>query len=49
MKGLARRNTYVKYKIPSTNLSKVMTKVKVIVDGHRQTVITIGHPPSVGP
>jgi hypothetical protein len=30
MKGLARRNTHVKYESPSTNQSKVMTKVKVL-------------------
>jgi hypothetical protein len=29
MKGLARRNTYLKYESPSTYQSKVMTKVKV--------------------
>jgi hypothetical protein len=29
MKGLARRNTHVKYESPSTNQSKVMTKGKV--------------------
>jgi hypothetical protein len=29
MKGLARRNTHVKYEIPTTYQSKVMTKVKV--------------------
>jgi hypothetical protein len=39
MKGLARRNTHVIYESPSTNQSKVITKVKVFVDGqtHRQT------------
>jgi hypothetical protein len=30
MKGLARRNTLVKYESASTNQSKVMTKVKVL-------------------
>jgi hypothetical protein len=29
IKGLARRNTHVKYESPSTYQSKVMTKVKV--------------------
>jgi hypothetical protein len=29
MKGLVRRNTYVKYKSPNTDQSKVLTKVKV--------------------
>jgi hypothetical protein len=29
MKGLARRNTHVKYESPTTYQSKVMTKVKV--------------------
>jgi hypothetical protein len=29
MKGLARRNTHVKYESPTTFQSKVMTKVKV--------------------
>jgi hypothetical protein len=29
MKGLARRNTHVKYESPTTYLSKVMTKDKV--------------------
>jgi hypothetical protein len=29
IKGLARRNTHVKYGIPTTYHSKVMTKVKV--------------------
>jgi hypothetical protein len=29
MKGLARRNTHVKYEIPTIYQSKVMTKVKV--------------------
>jgi hypothetical protein len=29
MKGLARRNTHVKYESPSTYQSKVMTKLKV--------------------
>jgi hypothetical protein len=29
MKGLARRNTYVKYESSTTHQSKVMTKVKV--------------------
>jgi hypothetical protein len=33
MKGLARRNTNVKYESPSTNQSKAMTKVKVFADG----------------
>jgi hypothetical protein len=35
MKGLARRNTDVKYESLSTNQSKVITKVKVFAD--RQT------------
>jgi hypothetical protein len=35
MKGLARRNTHMKYESPSTNQSKVITKVKVAED--RQT------------
>jgi hypothetical protein len=48
--GLARRNTLVKYKSPTTYESKVIIKVKVLLtDGQteRQTdkVITIGHPP----
>jgi hypothetical protein len=30
MKGLARRNTHVKYESPSTYQSKVMTKVKLV-------------------
>jgi hypothetical protein len=30
MKGLARRNTHVKYETPSTYQSKVMTKVKIL-------------------
>jgi hypothetical protein len=30
MKGLARRNTHVKYESPTTYQSKVMTKVKVL-------------------
>jgi hypothetical protein len=29
MKGLARRNTHVKYESPSNNQSKIITKVKV--------------------
>jgi hypothetical protein len=29
MKGLARRNTHMKYESPTTYQSKVMTKVKV--------------------
>jgi hypothetical protein len=33
MKGLARRNTHVKYESPSTNQSKVITKVKVFAEG----------------
>jgi hypothetical protein len=33
MKGLARRNTHVKYENPSTNQSKVITNVKVFTDG----------------
>jgi hypothetical protein len=33
MKGLARRNTYVKHESPSINQSKVITKVKVFADG----------------
>jgi hypothetical protein len=33
MKELARRNTHVKYESPSTNQSKVITKVKVFADG----------------
>ena len=40
MKGLAKRNTHVKYESPSTYQSKVMTKVKVLLtDGQtdRQT------------
>jgi hypothetical protein len=49
MKGLARRNTHVKYESPSTNQSKVIAKVKVIADGWTDRwiarVITIGHPP----
>jgi hypothetical protein len=35
MKGLARRNTHVKYKSLNTHQSKVITKVKVSAD--RQT------------
>jgi hypothetical protein len=31
MKGLARRNTHVKYENPSTYQSKVITKIKVLV------------------
>jgi hypothetical protein len=30
MKGLALRNTHVKYENPSTYQSKVMTKIKVL-------------------
>jgi hypothetical protein len=30
MKGLARRNTHVKYESPTTYQSKVMTKVNVL-------------------
>jgi hypothetical protein len=30
MKDLARKHTHVKYESPSTNQSKVMTKVKVL-------------------
>jgi hypothetical protein len=33
MKGLARRNTHVKYESLSINQSKVITKVKVFADG----------------
>jgi hypothetical protein len=33
MKGLARRNTHVKYESPSTIQSKVITKVKVFAEG----------------
>jgi hypothetical protein len=29
MKGLARRNIHVKYESPTTNQSKVMTKIEV--------------------
>ena len=41
MKGLAIRNTHVKYESPSTHQSKVMTKIKVLLtDGQtdRRTV-----------
>jgi hypothetical protein len=45
MKGLARRNTHVKYDSPSTYKSKVISKVKVFADGRTDRVITIEHQP----
>ena len=42
MKGLARRNTHVKYENPTTYQSKVMTKVNVLekkVKGQRVKVM----------
>jgi hypothetical protein len=33
MKGLARRNTHMKYESPTTYLSKVITKVRGFADG----------------
>jgi hypothetical protein len=36
VKDLARRNTHVKYEKPSTNQSKVITKVKVFADGRTE-------------
>jgi hypothetical protein len=49
MKSLGRRNTHMKYESPSTNQSKVITKVKVFAerqtDGQTDRVITIGHLP----
>jgi hypothetical protein len=44
MKVVARRNTHLKYESPSTNKSKVITKVKVIADGWTDRMINIGHP-----
>jgi hypothetical protein len=36
MKGLARRNTHVKYKSPTTYQSKVITKVKFFAEGQTE-------------
>jgi hypothetical protein len=43
MKGLARRNTHAKYDNPSTNQSKVVTKVKVCIEDQIPRSEGLGH------